>query len=255
MPSHEQTVAQQFDPQSQRYLASAVHAAGPDLTWVENWLQTYAGPAAAALDVGSGPGHLSFHLARRFERVAAVDPSATMLQTLREAAAHRDMPQIATHVARAEALPFADAAFDLVATRFSAHHWLDVPRALQEMRRVLRPDGRLLVLDLLGDDSPLVDTHLQALELIRDPSHVRDYTSAEWQAMLRAAGFCTQQFLSWPVRLEFQPWVERMAVPAPLVALLKTLMVRAPREVQSRLKFDASGAFTPRTGLFLGSAY
>lgn len=254
MPSHEQTIAQQFDPQSQRYLTSAVHTAGPDLAWVDNWLQTYEGSASAALDVGSGPGHLSFHLAQRFERVTAADPSAAMLQTLSAAAARRGMPQITTQVARAETLPFPAASFDLVATRYSAHHWLDVPRALQEMRRVLRPGGCLLVLDLLGEDSPLVDTHFQALELIRDPSHVRDYTSAEWQVLLRAAGFCTQQFQSWPVRLEFQPWVERMAVPAQLVALLKTLMARAPQEVQSRLKFEADGTFTPRTGLFLASA-
>src|SRR6185369_4828940 len=214
MTSHEQTVAQQFDPQSQRYLTSAVHASGPDLIWIDNWLKTYEGPASSALDVGSGPGHLSFRLAQRFEHVAAADPSASMLRTLSEAAAQRGMPQIATQIARAEALPFAAASFDLVATRYSAHHWLDVPRALQEIRRVLRPGGRLLILDLLGEDSPLVDTHFQALELIRDPSHVRDYTTAEWQAQLRAAGFRVQQFQSWPVRLEFQPWVERMAVPA-----------------------------------------
>ena len=253
MPSHEKITAQQFDPQSQRYLTSAVHASGADLTWVDNWLQTYEGPTSGALDVGCGPGHLSFRLAQRFEHVAAVDPSASMLRTLSEAAAQRRMP-IATQIARAEALPFAAASFDLVATRYSAHHWLDVPRALQEMRRVLRPGGQLLILDLLGEDSPLVDTHFQALELIRDPSHVRDYTTAEWQAQLRATGFRVQQFQSWPVRLEFQPWVERMAVPAELVALLRTLMARAPQEVQAQLKFGADGAFTPRTGLFLASA-
>src|SRR6185369_10650889 len=55
MTSHEQTVAQQFDPQSQRYLTSAVHASGPDLIWIDNWLKTYEGPASSALDVGRGP--------------------------------------------------------------------------------------------------------------------------------------------------------------------------------------------------------
>jgi SAM-dependent methyltransferase len=141
-----------------------------------------------------------------------------------------------------------------VATRYSAHHWLDVPRALLEMRRVLRPAGHLLVLDLLGEDSPLVDTHFQALELIRDPSHVRDYTAAEWQGLLRAAGFRTQQFHTWPIRLEFQPWVERMAVPAERIALLKAMMAGAPQEVQAQLKLEANGAFCPRTGLFLATA-
>jgi ubiquinone/menaquinone biosynthesis C-methylase UbiE len=254
MPSHDQTVHAQFDPRSQRYLASSVHAAGLDLAWVENWLQRYDGAATAALDIGSGPGHLSFRLMTRFESVCAVDLSASMLQTLSEEATRRGTARIRTQVARAESLPFADASFDLVATRYSAHHWLDVPRALQEMRRVLRPGGQALVLDLLGDDSPLVDTHLQALELIRDPSHVRDYTTAEWNAHLRAAGFRTRQFVSWPLRLEFQPWVERMAVPTELVTLLRTLGTRAPQEVRAQLKFETDGSFSVRTGLFLAEA-
>jgi ubiquinone/menaquinone biosynthesis C-methylase UbiE len=253
MASHDQTVQAQFDPQSRRYLNSSVHAAGPDLAWVENWLQHYEGPVVAALDIGSGPGHLSFRLAQRFERVTAVDPSDSMLQTLSAEAKRRGIARLATQVARAESLPFPDHSFDLVATRFSAHHWLDVPRALQEMRRVLRPRGHVLVLDLLGDDSPLVDTHLQALELIRDPSHVRDYTIAEWSRHLCSAGLRTGHFESWPLRLEFQSWVERMAVPAELVGLLRTLMARAPEEVQTRLQFEADGSFGVRTGLFLAT--
>lgn len=254
MATHDQTVHAQFDPQSRRYLASGVHAAGPDLAWVENWLQHYKGPAAAAIDIGSGPGHLSFRLAQRFEEVTAVDPSASMLQTLAEEAARRGAARIATRVARAESLPFPEHSFDVVATRFSAHHWLDVPRALQECRRVLRPGGYLLVLDLLGDDSPLVDTHLQALELIRDPSHVRDYTTAQWSRHLCSAGLRVEHFESWPLRLEFQSWVERMAVPAELVGLLKTLMARAPEEVRTQLRFEAEGSFGVRTGLFLAKS-
>lgn len=254
MASHDQTVQAQFDPQSRRYLASGVHAAGADLVWVENWLKSQEEPVAAALDIGSGPGHLSFRLARRFARVTAVDPSASMLHTLAEEAARRGITNIASQVTRAESLPFADRSFDLVATRYSAHHWLEVPRALQEMRRVLRPGGRVLVLDLLGGDSPLVDTHLQALELIRDPGHVRDYTTAEWSRHLYSAGFHIEHFESWPLRLEFQSWVERMAVPAELVGLLRTLMARAPEEVRTQLRFEADGSFGVRTGLFLAKA-
>jgi ubiquinone/menaquinone biosynthesis C-methylase UbiE len=221
---------------------------------VENWLQRYEGPAASALDVGSGPGHLSFRLAVRFANVTAVDPSAPMLQTLADEARRRGAARIATQVARAESLPFPDQSFDLVATRYSAHHWLDVPRALQEMRRVLRPGGHLLVLDLLGDDSPLVDTHLQMMELIRDPSHVRDYSTAEWSQHLCSARFRIAQFESWPLRLEFQSWVERMAVPPDLVGLLGTLMARAPQEVRARLRFEQDGSFRVTTGLFLATA-
>jgi SAM-dependent methyltransferase len=191
---------------------------------------------------------------QRFANVAAVDPSPGMLQTLSEEAGRNGSANISTQVARAEELPFPDACFDLVATRFSAHHWLDVPRALQQMRRVLRPGGHLLLLDLLGEDLPLTDTHLQAWELIRDPSHVRDYTTAEWQILLRASGFHTHQFQSWPLRLEFQSWVQRMAVPADLVPVLRLLIARAPLEVRAQLRVEADSSFTARTGAFYARA-
>ena len=61
-------------------------------------------------------------------------------------------------------LPFADHTFDWVISRMSAHHWHDVPPALAEVRRVLKPGGRVLFVDIAGIDHPLLDTHIQAIE-------------------------------------------------------------------------------------------
>jgi ubiquinone/menaquinone biosynthesis C-methylase UbiE len=252
MRTHSQAVQDQFDTQAQAYLTSAVHAAGPDLRAAHDRVQQWLAPTASILDVGSGAGHLSFALAPCGARVVALDPSAGMLATVRRAAAARGLAQIETCEAAADALPFADASFDLVCSRYSAHHWRDVPRALAQLRRVVRPEGFVLIIDLLGDDEPLVDTHLQSIELLRDTSHVRDRSVAEWQALLGAAGFTHLEHSVWNTRLEFAPWIERMRTPEGLVAAIRTLQACAPAEVQRALNIEADGSFTARTGLFWG---
>jgi ubiquinone/menaquinone biosynthesis C-methylase UbiE len=177
-----------------------------------------------------------------------------MLKTVAAAARERGFAHLETLQTGAHRLPCADGEFDVVASRYSAHHWLDVPGALREMRRVLAPAGRLLLIDLCGDETPLVDTHLQALELLRDPSHVRDYTRSEWRALLAAAGFEVLVEESWPTRLEFASWIERMRTPPVAVAAIRRMQAGAPREVANSLAFEPDGSFTPRTALFLAQA-
>lgn len=252
MRTHSEAIHEQFDPQAQAYLTSAVHAAGPDLRAARERAEQWLGPDAQVLDVGSGAGHLSFALAPAAARVVALDPSGGMLAAVRQAAAQRGLAGIATCEGSAAALPFAAASFDLVGTRYSAHHWLDVPRALAEMRRVVKPSGFILVIDFLGADEPLVDTHLQSLELLRDTSHVRDRSISEWRALLQQCGLCAVEHCTWSTRIEFAPWIERMRTPPALVTALRTLQAGAPAEVQRALKIEADGSFTGQTGLFWG---
>lgn len=251
MLSHEQTVQRQFDPQAAAYLSSSAHSAGPDLEWTRQWLRQRVDCGGAALDAGCGAGHLAFVLAESFPRVCAADPAPTMVQTVVQEAHARGLHGIEGCVAPASALRFDDASFALVVTRFSAHHWYDLGASLRELRRVLQPGGQLLLIDVLGDDVPLVDAHLQAIELLRDPGHVRDLVSGEWQERLRMAGLRVGEFRSWPLRLEFAAWVRRMRVPEARVELLRSLLREAPAEVQHRLAIEADGSFTVRVGLFL----
>lgn len=250
MRTHSEAVQQQFDPQAEAYLTSPVHAAGPDLRAARERVERALPRSASCLDIGTGAGHLSFALATVVARVVALDPSPSMLATVRQAAAVRGFAHIETCEAAAATLPFAAASFDLVCTRYSAHHWLDVPRCLREMRRVVKPDGFILLIDLLGDDDPLVDTHLQSIELLRDPSHVRDRNVAQWRALLHAAGFQDPEHETWATRLAFTPWVERMRTPPALVSAIRTLQTGAPAEVQRVLRIEADGSFSARTGLF-----
>jgi ubiquinone/menaquinone biosynthesis C-methylase UbiE len=252
MKTHEQSVHDQFDPQAQAYLTSAVHAAGPDLARARHLVGQVAAADDVGLDVGCGAGHLSFALASVLSRVVALDPSEGMLATVLEAAAGKGLANVYTQHGAAELLPFADASFDLVATRYSAHHWGGLDRAMREIRRVVRPGGHVLVIDTEGAASALVDTHLQAMELLRDRSHVRNRSESEWREQFRAVGIELLEYASWPTRLEFASWVARMRTPPATIATIRTLQREAPMEVRDALAIEADGSFTLQTGLYWG---
>ena len=109
-----------------------------------------AAPGARILEVGCGGGYLSIRLAARhgFE-VTAVDVEPREIERARRnAASVAPAPIPAFLVADVARLPFEDASFDLVVSTFSLHHWSDKARGLEEVARVLRPDGRALIWDL-----------------------------------------------------------------------------------------------------------
>jgi ubiquinone/menaquinone biosynthesis C-methylase UbiE len=250
MSTHEQTVHHQFEPRAHAYVASAVHSAGPDLDRAKVLVSQLTPPPTLALDIGCGGGHLSFTLAPHVSRMVALDPSAGMLAAVSQAAATRGLSRIATQQGNAESLPFAAATVPLVCTRYSAHHWTRLPIAVGEIGRVLAPGGHALVIDTLGHEDPLVDTFMQSIELLRDPSHVRNRSTAEWRSLLRSADLVELEHAGWPTRLEFGSWVERMRTPADRVAVIRSLQEGAPQEVREALQIEADGSFTIRTGLF-----
>lgn len=248
--THLQTNLDQYATQAQAYLDSPVHAQGPDLVQAQALVAQSIPAHAQALDMGCGAGHLSFALAPHLARVVALDPSAPMLDTVRQAALAKGFPHIETALSSAESLPFPDASFDLVCSRYSAHHWTQLEPALKDMRRVLKPGGHLLMIDVQGEQDALVDTHLQAIELLRDRSHVRNRSAADWRALLAAVGFADIQHDSWPVRIDFSSWVARMRTPASRVAMIREVQTEAPGEVQRTLAIGPDGSFTFTTGLF-----
>ncbi|ACC71356.1 class I SAM-dependent methyltransferase [Paraburkholderia phymatum] len=227
---HHDQVADAFGSTAAAYLTSQVHATGADLQTLA--ASVAATPGAAVLDLGCGAGHASFAVAPHAASVVAYDIAPQMLATVAGAAVERGLSNIRTQHGAAEKLPFADASFDWGISRMSAHHWHDVPRALVEVRRVLKPGGRVLFIDIAGSDHPLLDTHLQAVELLRDGSHIRDYRGDEWVSFFVAAGFEAVVRERWRLGIEFGSWVERMKTPETRVAAIRSLWACAPDEVR-----------------------
>ena len=238
--------AQQFGATARAYLESAVHAKGADLDRLTALARDMNQPQA--LDLGCGAGHAGFALASGGARVTAYDLTAEMLSVVEEEARRRGLHTIRTRQGPAERMPFADAAFDLVVTRYSAHHWIDLPAALREAARVLKPNGVLVVIDVLAPESPLLDTILQAIEILRDLSHVRDYRRSEWQAMLQAAGFGPPVSDCWTVPLEFTVWTERMRTPELRVQAIRDILAHSAAEARQHFQVKEDGSFSLDVG-------
>lgn len=140
--SHHDNVEKQFGSQANAYLSSAVHASGRDLVRLGERLSAF--PQAHVLDLGCGAGHASFTAAQQVAHVTAYDLSSQMLEVVAEAAKAKGLGNIDTRQGYAESLPFDDASFEVVISRYSAHHWHDVGQALREVKRVLKPRVSLL---------------------------------------------------------------------------------------------------------------
>jgi ubiquinone/menaquinone biosynthesis C-methylase UbiE len=247
--NHDATVLEQYDSRAQAYLASAVHASGADLERMAAVIGSR--PQAIALDMGCGGGHVAFRMAGLVEKVVAYDLSAAMLETVAAEARKRGHENIITKRGAAEALPCPSGSFDVVATRDSAHHWGAFTDGLAQMRRVLKPDGLALFMDVVAPGEPLLDTWLQSLELLRDPSHVRNGTLAEWKATLASLGFAVGEVATYKLRLEFGAWIERMQTPDVHVAAIRSLQRRAPAEVKDYFALEDDGSFTIDSALIV----
>jgi len=108
-------------------------------------------PGERVLDVATGTGDVALEFARRTRaaRIAGLDPSSGMLDVGREKLARANGAPIDLVEGDALALPFADASFDVVTIAFGLRNLPDYARGIGEMTRVLRPGGRLVVLEFL----------------------------------------------------------------------------------------------------------
>lgn len=172
-----------WSDRAQAYLDSDAHRSGEDLDRMVAW----ADGARTALDVATGGGHVARRLRETGLEVVTCDAAPGM------------RPDV---ICRAESLPFADGAFDVVACRTAAHHFADAAVALREMARVSR--DRVMIVDTLfmGDD-------VEEAERVRDPSHVRNYTEAEWRAFVEEAGLALDDVRFSEHTIDFGAWLAR----------------------------------------------
>lgn len=228
-------VRRQFGAAAAAYATSAVHASGPDLRALVEAARLTG--TERVLDMGHGAGHTAIAVAAKAASVTAVDLTPEMVEVATALARERGVTNATFEVADVAALPFTDGSFDLVTNRLSAHHYPSPQQALAEALRVLRPGGRLLLIDTVAPEAPALDTWLNAVELLRDASHVRNWRASEWVSMLRGAAFEGAIVLErWGIPIDGAAWVKRMQTPPSKVAMLRELFAEAsPR---TRVAFE-----------------
>jgi demethylmenaquinone methyltransferase / 2-methoxy-6-polyprenyl-1,4-benzoquinol methylase len=135
-------------------LMNSVMTAGLHHRWRERAADlARVGPGSRALDVATGTGDLAIELASRGADVVGSDFSEGMLDVAR-----RKAPSLAWEQGNALALPYPDASFDAATVGFGARNFSDLPQGLREMARVVRPGGRVVVLEITTPQKPPLST-------------------------------------------------------------------------------------------------
>ncbi len=219
-PASKSLVQERFGAFAASYATSNPHARGSSLARLVELVAPQ--PAWAALDIATGAGHVALGFAPRVAHVVASDLTPQMLAMARELARERGIGNISVAEMRAEALPFADAAFDLVTCRIAPHHFDDVGRFVAESFRVLRPGGVFGLVDNISPDASIMDGDAGALaaaadeynafEKFRDPSHVRCLSLTEWRGVMAEAGFRERHVELLDKPMVLRPWADQQNV-------------------------------------------
>lgn len=141
-----------------------------------------------SLDVACGPGLVACAFARVVAHAVGIDATPAMIDRARQLQERNGLANVEWHVGEAGQLPFADGSHDIVTCRFAFHHFEQPARVLQEMIRVCRPGGAVLVCDAYASAEPAKAAAFNRMERLRDPSTVRFLTLDELRGLLAAAG-------------------------------------------------------------------
>lgn len=231
-------VQEQFGAVARNYVTSAVHARGADL-------DRFGREAARlrprlALDVGTATGHAALAVSAHAQTVVGLDLTAAMLEQARTAVAARRAANVRLVRGDVEHLPIVSSSVDLATSRYSAHHYPHPELFAREIARVLRPGGMLLLSDTVSPPDHALDEWINRVEVLRDPSHVRDYTIAEWRSYMAGAGLRVETLTEWHLSLDFEDWLTRMRTPEAPSATLRSTLRAAPPSALEAFEVDTS---------------
>lgn len=216
---------ERFGARAEGYRDSALHASGPDLELLLGWLAPE--PGERALDVACGGGHVALALARAGVDVDACDLTPEMLEAAASLLAEHDCTATFA-VAEAEALPYADASFDIVTCRIAAHHFPDAQAFFEEVARVLKPGGRFGFQDQTLPPEPTSAVMTDAFERMRDASHHCSYNIDGWVTLVSRAGLSVQHTEIIDKHHSFAEWTSRQDCSAACIEELCQMMAEAP---------------------------
>ena len=193
------------------------------------------------LDVGCGPGILAAALAQEVREVAAFDLTPEMLAKARQRCQEAGLQNVRFELGRAEALPFSAESFDVVVTRATLHHFPDPHQVVREMVRVIRPHGKLVLADVVSSENTEEAALHNALEILRDPSHVRMLSVSEIQRLIDAAGLRATATSTWEMPRGFEEWIRITNAPERATPLFTIMLAMAKAGIHAGIDLGFNG--------------
>src|SRR5918994_6886749 len=148
------------------------------------WLEPLE-PHMIVLDVACGTAHVAEQAAPHVRQVVGIDLTPALLEVGAERLREAGIANVLLQEGNAAELPFLDASFDLVACRGAMHHFLHPEQPIAEMARVCRPEGRVVVSDMVATSAEARERFDQVHRYL-DPSHARTLLEAELADLLRS---------------------------------------------------------------------
>jgi ubiquinone/menaquinone biosynthesis C-methylase UbiE len=195
---HNQTIVEQFSQQAIPFAQKPGHSDSMQM------LIEMSGVSGGdqVLDVACGPGLVACAFAPHARQVTGIDITPAMIEQARKLQGERQLENLIWQVGDVLPLPFPDASFSVVLTRYSMHHFLNPDAVLAEMVRVCRPGGRVMVADVVLP--PEKAGAYNRMERLRDPSHTRALTYPEMAELFGASGLTNIQTGHYKVEMELE---------------------------------------------------
>jgi len=179
---HEKTIIEQFSKQAIPFSELPGHHDSIEML-IE---MSNIDPNGLVLDVACGPGLVACAFAKIASHVTGIDITEKMITQAKSNQQEKDLFNLSWDVGTVLPLPYESESFSVVVTRYSFHHLLEPQAVLNEMIRVCKPGGKVMVIDVV--QSPDKATAYDQLEKLRDPSHVHALTYPEMASIIDASG-------------------------------------------------------------------
>lgn len=184
-------------------------------------------PGQRWLEAACGPGVVARALAPHTGSVHGVDLTPAMIELAEREAAHLDNATFA--VGDATHLPDPDGSYDGAIARFTIHHVPVPSRLVEELARVVKPGGVVVLADHVADDDPAAAAWAQEIERLRDPSHWASLTLDALRALGAQAGLELEAEQVHPLVLDWTQWLERGSGTAQARPLIEQLVGDEPQ--------------------------
>ena len=224
-----ESVREQFTRNAEKYVTSTTHAMGDDLDLLVEWLDPKED--WTVLDIATGGGHVTKKLSPHVSQVIATDLTRGMLE-----AAKKHVEPTCSNVwfivADAENLPFLDGSFNAVTCRIAAHHFPQPHLFIQEAARVLKPGGKMILIDNVVPADDDIGHFVNTLEKLRDDSHGRCCSTEEFTIWATQAGLSLEKSRLRKKTFDFPTWVRRTAHSDEQVQIVERHILGADQSLQ-----------------------
>lgn len=245
-----ESVNEFFDRNAEKYAKSTSHAKGRDLSILISRLRT--GDTMKALDVATGTGFTAVELSGSVGEMFAVDRTTGMLERARNLSEERRAANMRFVMSDATALPFHDAAFDIVTCRRAAHHFRDKDAFLSEVHRCLNGGGQFALVDMAAPEG-FKDPY-NAFERARDSSHEEAETFSHWRELIESHGFEVSSTCVEEEKVSFDKWLYPVEPDTEEGRRCRRFLERAGKEFLGAIDFNTeSDTFVKRRVIIISA--